>query len=60
MKAVRRILILSTAIETPGDLRALVDSLTAQHAAVVVRRCGGDYDALLDDIAAVDSVICWR
>ena len=60
MKTVRRILILSTGTETPGDLSAMVESLAAQDAAVVVRRCEDDYDALLDDIAQADTVVCWK
>lgn len=60
MKTVRRILILSSGNEAPGEVNALVESLAAQGAVVAVRRCEDDYDPLLDAIAEADAVLCWR
>jgi hypothetical protein len=60
VNSVRRILILVTGGEAPEGSSAISETLVAQGAAVVVRRCEGDYDALLDDIAAADVVLCWR
>ena len=60
MKTARRVLILSSANETSGELNALAESLAAQGAVVVVRRYEDNCDPLLDEIAAADSVICWR
>jgi hypothetical protein len=40
----------------------MVEALTQQGATVVVRRYGdgdGD-DGVLDEIAAADSVVCWK
>jgi sialic acid synthase SpsE len=58
--AARRILILSTGIENTGEVNALAGSLAAQGASVLMRRCGDDYDAVLDDIAQADTVVFWR
>lgn len=60
MSDARRILVLRAATASPEDIAVIVASLSAQGAAVLVRDAGGDYDALLDDIAAADTVISWR
>lgn len=54
----RRILVLCTGTGAVGDSKAVAESLAAQGATVLVRECDGRYDALLDDIAAADSVVC--
>lgn len=61
MKDARRVLILNAAAaaEVPDQLRALAESMAAQGAVVVMRRCDEGYELLLDEIADADSVVFW-
>jgi len=59
VKAARRILLLDAGGAAATDLRTLAESLAAQGATVVVRGWEHGYDALLDDIAAAETVVCW-
>lgn len=60
MSTARRVLILRTGPESSDGISAVVESLAGQGASVVVRRCEGDYEALLDEIAQADTVLCWE
>ncbi len=60
MNPARRVLILWTGAGAPDRLDAIVESLHAEGARVVVRRCEGDYDALLDEVAEADCVMGWK
>jgi hypothetical protein len=60
VSAARRVLILKVGNDATGELSALVASLAAQGASVVVRQCEGDYDPLLDDIVAAETVVFWK
>jgi hypothetical protein len=37
----------------------MAGAMRAEGADVVVREIAGDYDAVLDEIAAADTVVCW-
>lgn len=60
MSAARRILLLRAPTAAAEDLAAIAESLAAEGATVVSRDLRGDYDALLDEVAAADVVLCWR
>jgi hypothetical protein len=60
MSTGRRILVLCDRSPIPGELDRMVEALTQQGATVVVRRCGDGDDGVLDEIAAADSVVCWK
>jgi len=55
----RRILLLAAATANAEELDALAASLRGEGAAVVVRDMR-DFDALLDEIAGADAIVCWR
>jgi hypothetical protein len=38
----------------------MAGAVRAEGVEVVVREMAGDYDALLDEIAAADAVVCWK
>jgi len=42
-----------------AELAALAAMLELEGATVVLREAGGDYEVLLDDIAAADVVVSW-
>jgi hypothetical protein len=56
----RRILLLGAATASAADLAAIAGMLALEGATVVVREAGADYDALLDEIARAEVVVCWR
>ena len=59
MSAARRILLLAAATANAAELDAMAASLRREGATVVVRDTR-DFDALLDEIAGADAVVCWR
>ena len=59
MSSARRILLLAAATANAAELDAMAASLRGEGAAVVVRDMR-DFDALLDEIAGADAVVCWR
>ncbi|MGA9031692.1 MAG: hypothetical protein WB402_04145 [Sulfuricaulis sp.] len=60
MNTTRQVLILYLGSDMPAGLMEMADMLVRLGAIVNVRMCGGRYDEILDDVAAVDTVICWR
>ena len=60
MNTTRHVLILYTGSNMPSGLMEMADMLVRLGAIVNVRMCGGRYDEILDAVAAVDTVICWR
>jgi len=56
----RRILLMGGANADAAELAALAAMLELEGATVVVREAGGDYEVLLDDIAAADVVVSWN
>ena len=59
MSAARRILLIAAGTASAAELDAMVASLRDAGATVVTRDTR-DFDALLDEIAAADAVVCWR
>ena len=61
MSASRRILLMGSASANAAELAAIAAMLELEGATVVVvPEGGGDYEGLLDDIAAADVVVCWK
>jgi hypothetical protein len=60
LSAARRVLLLRAATASAEEIDVIVQSLSAQGAAVVVRDAQGDYEAILDEIAAADTILSWR
>jgi predicted transglutaminase-like cysteine proteinase len=59
MSAARRILLLAAGTASATELDAVAASLRGAGATVLVRETR-DFDALLDEIAAADAIVCWR
>jgi hypothetical protein len=57
--AARRVLLLAAATANAAELEAMAASLRGEGAVVVVRDLH-DFDAVLDEIAGADAVVCWR
>ena len=55
----RKILLLHEPGQVPADLDALAADLKAQGAEVALKACGAPYEAVLDAVAASDSVLFW-
>ncbi|MBK6982528.1 MAG: hypothetical protein IPH30_14200 [Betaproteobacteria bacterium] len=60
MSAGRKILLLHDAGDAPEGLDAIAEAMRALGDEVVLRPCAEPYDAVLDALAAVDSVVFWR
>jgi hypothetical protein len=60
MNTSRHVLILYLGSDMPAGLMEMADMLVRLGAIVNVRMCGGRYDEVLDAVATVDTVICWR
>lgn len=60
MNPTRHVLILYLGSDIPAGLMEMADMLVRLGAIVNVRMCGGRYDEILDAVATVDTVICWR
>ncbi len=60
MSAPKLILLLHAPGDAPADLGDLRLALEAQGVQVRVRPCAEPYAAVLDDIAASDTVVYWR
>ncbi len=58
--ASRKLLILIDAADWPADLPPLVQALQERGAQVTVQVCGEPYAAVLDAVAAADTVLHWR
>jgi hypothetical protein len=60
MNTTRHVLILYLGSEMPAGLMEMAAMLKRLGANVNIRMCDGNYDAILDIVAATDSVIFWR
>jgi hypothetical protein len=56
----RHLLILIDGADWPADLPPLVQALQQQGARVTVQTCTEPYAAVLDGVAAADTVLHWR
>ena len=55
----RRLLVLRAAGAPAQEPEAIAGAVRAEGVEVVVRDLAGDYEALLDEIAAADTIVCW-
>jgi len=60
MNPTRHVLILYLGSDMPAGLMELAAMLKRLGAIVNVRMCDRRYDEILDAVAVVDTVICWR
>lgn len=58
MTLARRVLLLAAGGGDAGEIEQLQRSLSEAGASVTVRACAEPYEALLDDIARADVVVC--
>lgn len=56
----KKILVLHDPPAPPREVEALAAAMGAQGAEVVALACAEPYDAVLDAVAAADTVLFWR